>query len=387
VLKSVRLQNFKSFRDVRVSLGPRYFLVGPNMAGKSNFIEAFRFLKRVAFPQPGAWGLQNAFPGGFQASTWKGEDSNLVLFSLEGVTPEAEEFAEWTYEISIIGDERGAIRVQEERLILSLAGQSHELIRHQDGVRSLVNRDGRELLGSMDAARAAIEFEVPDWDGSFLRQSIARCYFYRLVPQLMRNVNTAMAPPFLTEPGDNLSAWLMHLQTRYGEAFARIRQVCRDVFPGVEELFSWPTEQGTVSIGSRERYLRQPVSMWDMSDGELVFVALLSLVFSPPEWRAALYCVEELENHLHPRLVETLLELLRQVQEEIGPLASGQVIATTHSPHLVDKVSLDELIVFEKHEGATVVTYPRNKTHLRELLQREELGLGDLFYSGALQSG
>jgi hypothetical protein len=51
----------------------------------------------------------------------------------------------------------------------------------------------------------------------------------------------------------------------------------------------------------------------------------------------------------------------------------------------VDKVSLDELIVFEKRQGATVVTYPKDKAHLRELLQREELGLGDLFYSGALQ--
>ena len=159
------------------------------------------------------------------------------------------------------------------------------------------------------------------------------------------------------------------------------------MLPGFADLFTWPTQQVTVLIGSREDYLKRPVSVWEMSDGELAFVALLSLIFAPPELSAGLYCIEEPENHLHPRLLETLAELIRQVQDERGASGSAQLIATTHSPYLVDKLSLDELIVFEKREGATVVTYPKDKAHLRELLQSEELGLGDLFYSGALQGG
>jgi predicted ATPase len=61
-------------------------------------------------------------------------------------------------------------------------------------------------------------------------------------------------------------------------------------------------------------------------------------------------------------------------------------MVTTHSPHLVDKLSLDELIVSEKREGTTRFTHPSDKHHLRELLMREEVGLGDLYYSGALSS-
>jgi len=82
VLKSVRLQNYKSFRDVRVNLGLRNFLVGPNMAGKSNFIEVFRLLKLVSFPQAGTWGLANAFPGGFPEFTWKGGEDKAHLLEL-----------------------------------------------------------------------------------------------------------------------------------------------------------------------------------------------------------------------------------------------------------------------------------------------------------------
>lgn len=57
---------------------------------------------------------------------------------------------------------------------------------------------------------------------------------------------------------------------------------------------------------------------------------------------------------------------------------------TTHSPLVVDKMKLDEIIFVEKGEGATVCTRPGDKSHLRKLLQDEELGLGDLVYSGAL---
>lgn len=389
MLKSVRLQNFKSFRDVRVNLGPRNLLVGPNMAGKSNFIEVFRFLHRVSFHGISAYGLRSALHGGVQELTWKGGDSNLISISLEGLGtgPGAPESAEWTYELAVAGDERGSVWVQEERLTLSIAGRRHELIVTKDGNRSLVNQDGREIIPRLDADRPALEFDIPGWDGSFLRQFVGSCYFYELLPPRMRNASPVTATRFLTPHGDNLSSWLMQLQTRYGDAFAQIRQVCRDVLPSFADLFTSPTEQGTVLVGSREEHLKRPVSMWEMSDGELAFVALLSVIFAPPELAASLCCIEEPDNHLHPRLLETLVELLRQVQDELGVSGSPQVIATTHSPYLVDKVSLDELIVFQKHEGATLVTYPRDKAHLRELLQNGELGLGDLFYSGALQGG
>ena len=123
--------------------------------------------------------------------------------------------------------------------------------------------------------------------------------------------------------------------------------------------------------------------MWRMSDGTLQFLALLSLIFAPTELGAPLFCVEEPENHLHPRMLESLVELQQQRQRELGSDAA-QLIITTHSPHLVDLVTLDDLVVVEKEEGATRCVRPSSKKHLRDLLEREELGLGDLWYSGAL---
>jgi predicted ATPase len=119
-----------------------------------------------------------------------------------------------------------------------------------------------------------------------------------------------------------------------------------------------------------------------MSDGELCFLALLSLIFAPAAMGAPLFCVEEPENHLHPRLIETLMEVLAQRQQELGANVA-QNIVTTHSPYLVDRAKIDDLIFVEKRKGASVFTRPASKKHLKQLLEQEEVGLGDLWYSGA----
>src|SRR5713101_8046773 len=49
----IRLDNWKNFLAVDVALERRAFLVGPNASGKSNFLDAFRFLRDVAETQGG----------------------------------------------------------------------------------------------------------------------------------------------------------------------------------------------------------------------------------------------------------------------------------------------------------------------------------------------
>lgn len=392
MINRIRITNFKSLKDVSLSLGLRNVLVGPNMSGKSNLVDVLRFLFRMVLPQPGVYGLQNAVNslGGFSEVVWKGGDSNVISISLEGdlVTDESSTTPlRWKYDLSILGDPRGTVTVQEELLSASSSGVRYNLIDKEDGKRVLKNSDGRIISHVLDRDRSALEFEIPDWGGNLLRNFIGSWRFYRLVPQVMKRFNPTAAAGVLSEDGANLSSWLMMLQTRYRESFAKIGSVAKDVFPELEDVFTWPTQEATVFLASTEKHLRRPVSVWQMSDGELCFIALLSLIFCPLELGTALYCIEEPENHLHPKLLETLVELLRQVQTELGPGRSAQIVATTHSPHLVDRVDLEELIVVEKRDGGTHLTYPSDKQHLRELLTREEAGLGELYYSGALGSG
>jgi predicted ATPase len=390
MLTKIRVKNFKSLKDVALDLGPRNVLVGANMAGKSNVIDLFKFMYDMTFPQAGSWALPNAVfvRGGFGELTWKGGSQQVIKIALSGTDPYDSISCKWNYEISLQGDAGGNPRVAQERLQIQRqnAPGSDDLIETSGSERYFCNIQRQRLSPVSDQTRSMLEFEIPGWPGNFLRSAIAKWRFYELVPSLMRNSNQTAAVKFLQEHGENLSQWLLNLQAEhYDDSFARIQQVLRDALPQVTGLFNSPTQQSTVALGSREKHLTRPVTLSQMSAGELAFIAFLSLIYAPPDRAGSLYCIEDLENYLHPTLIETLLEVLRQSQEEWERKHEApQIVMTTHSPLVVDKMKLDEIIFVEKREGATVCSRPSDKSHLRKLLQDEEIGLGDLVYSGAL---
>ena len=52
-VRHIRLKNWKNFQCVDVPLGDRVFLVGHNASGKSNFLDALRFLRNLVLPGGG----------------------------------------------------------------------------------------------------------------------------------------------------------------------------------------------------------------------------------------------------------------------------------------------------------------------------------------------
>ncbi len=379
MITKLRVENFLSLKDVEVELGPKNnIFVGPNMAGKSNLIDCFKFLTHMV-----SGGLTKAIldRGGFSEIVWKGGDENRFSFQLAA---QVEEEPKKTYEyaITIFGSPTGLLSVEREHLVVKTGGQASTLIDLSNGHGSIAHLDGAKAFAPPGPDHSALEFTVPGWAGTDVKTFITSWRFYRLLPTLMRQVNAATNQNFLNENGDNFSSWLLTLANNYPDEFRRLQQAAVDVFPDLEAILT-PVMQFVTAAASRERHLKRPVPLSRMSDGELSFVALLSLIFAPEALGSPFYCVEEPENHLHPRLLETLVELLTQRQNEFGPRAA-QVIMTTHSPYLVDRFDLEDLIVTAKHNGATYYTRPSSKSHLRELLEREELGLGELWYAGAL---
>lgn len=389
MLTNIRARNFKSLRSLTLGLGSRNVLVGANMAGKSNVIDLFRFIYDMTFPrQAGDGALSRAVfeRGGFGELLWKGGNEQLIEIELSGTTLAHGPEMQWDYAISVQGEAYGNFRVARELFRMHRQDlPTNDLIETRGSERYFRTTQNQTLPVS-DFRRSALEFEIPGWPGNFLRSAISKWRFYELVPSMMRAPNQTAAASFLQEHGENLSQWLLNLQAEhYDDSFARIQQVLRDALPQVTGLFNSPTQQSTVALGSREKHLTRPVTLSQMSAGELAFVAFLSLIYAPPDRAGGLYCIEDIENYLHPTLIETLLEVLRQSQEEWERKdGATQIVLTTHSPLVVDKMKLDEIIFVEKREGATVCSRPSDKPHLKKLLQDEEIGLGDLVYTGAL---
>jgi predicted ATPase len=202
----------------------------------------------------------------------------------------------------------------------------------------------------------------------------------------MKEPSKMVSGQTLDEPGgDNLSAWLMWLQTHSPDAFAKINEVLRDVMPGIRQVKTIPTADGNVHLSITEKGLSQPTNVWQASDGFLALTALLSLIYVPSDRGATLYCIEEAENHLHPRLLEVVVRLLRQYKEMPDwDTSQTQFIFTTQNPYLLDQFAIDEVFWIEKEDGETKVSRPADKEHLRQLVENKDRGLGDLMYTGAL---
>lgn len=398
MITRLRVRNFKSLRNLDLELGSLNVLVGPNMSGKSNILDALRFFRQVTFPEGGAQSVGYAIAqhGGINEALWKGDENvgaiGGVIVRLMSLAVEVGEDVppnrRFKYELEITAGTGDYASLSRETLRLISAPEGPELTVQREGIGWIKNADGRELGGVSSSGDTALTHGSPNWDGYAFQQWIKNWRFYHLVPSAMKKSGPVSEGQVLAEDGHNLSAWLLWLQAHSpnGLGFGRVSEVLGDLFPEIVLLRAIPTSDGRVYLSAREKDLTRDTRVFQMSDGFLLLTALLSLIYAPPELAGNVVCIEEPENYLHPRLMETLVSLLRQVQQEVrdSQRPATQFIVTTQSPYLVNQFSLDEVIWIEKKNAETKALRPANKAHLKKLVEDKELGLGDLMYTGAL---
>jgi predicted ATPase len=387
MIRTMKIKNFRSLRSAVLQPGLRNIFVGPNASGKSNTLDVFRFFRDMANS-----GLSRAIlnRGGFSEIFWKGDASDRTIeFDLEMQIPlkPGDAPVRVNYLLSIEGSLGGLISVRRERLSVNDASSVLNVIDMKSGHGTVKHLDGSTAFEPPgDPAASMLDFNVPNWQGTAFKQYLGMWRCYSLIPIAMKQTKPFVRANFLEERGENLVEYLTTLKTAYPESFQEIERVAKDTFPELDRLIPEPNQAGQVVLTLREKPLRAPISAWNMAEGEITFIALLSLILAPPELGSPLACVEEPENHLHPRLLETLVELLRQTEAKYVERGMGaaQVFATTHSPYLVDRMDIEDLVVVDKEHGETKFSRPRDKSELRQLLSKDHLGLGELWFSGAL---
>lgn len=107
------------------------------------------------------------------------------------------------------------------------------------------------------------------------------------------------------------------------------------------------------------------------------YLSLLAALYNPSPTSANLICIEEPELGLHPDILPTLAEILKEVSHK------KQLIITTHSEILIDALSdtPESVIVCENNDGHTILKRLSYKD-LKEWL--EEYSLGELWNRGEL---
>ncbi len=207
--------------------------------------------------------------------------------------------------------------------------------------------------------------------------------FLQLTLSALRSENETTSVGMLAADGSNLPNLLGSIGRvelgRLAEQFCMLVPIFRDV--DVRPSSS----PGKSRIVFQDRWND---SRWynqtEVSDGSLIMLALLA-AFAQPQ-KPDILAIDEIERGLHPYLLQRVVELCRALSKgELG--RPVQVLAATHSPHLLDFLDPSEVrfVTRDRNSGNTVVTAP--PTHAPEWARAAEAyreSLGDLWLSGAL---
>jgi predicted ATPase len=373
MLKKIRLTDFKSFVDEEAELAPLTLLVGANASGKSNFLDAIRFLQGLSEGLTLSEvlnGEERAHPGAWPGLRGRMEESARLgksAFTVESL---------W---LTPIGNERASqeIRHRIECRTSPLLGRRLEWV--EGGGRRIV------APATLDQQKSLITNfdDVPKSERGIplaLLIAIQDVRFLDIQPSAMRDYGRRSAP--LGNEGKNLSGVLADLSDDpiVKHSFvAWLREVCA---PEIEDLdFVEVKEFGHVmAIFVEKSGVR--ISAQSISDGTLRFLGtLLALRTARP---GDILLIEEIEEGLHPSRIHFLLELLESAVRQQGI----QVIATTHSPVVLQWLAperLREVLVFGRVPGrpGSLIRRLGEIPYFEEVIQRE--GIDELFSTGWLE--
>lgn len=353
MIDNVRIKNFKALEDARLNLERFTVLVGPNASGKTSVLEALHWLYLAALRRPGAvfWG--NLDPRVIRTSrgkgpveisvagNWRGSPGSVRL-SLEPPEEPASSNAEWRYHIEgQLADQRF---LNEGPL-----GVSHDVgftnQRDADYARFL-NTEGRALNAMLSAG--LLRFE---------RDRLAQASY------------SDDPVPWLRYDGDGLASVLAYMALKRPDEFQMLQTSLRQIIPSVRQIrldrspvFRMEQEPGVAdeprSIQRRvwghsiefdmEGSPNTPASF--VSEGTLLMLGLLTALWTPN--RPQVILLDDLDRGLHPGAMGDLIRVLRSFLD-VHP--EMQIVATTHSPYLVDCVNPGEVRLTTTRENGTVV--------------------------------
>ena len=335
----VRLENWKNFAHVEMPLERRVFLVGANASGKSNFLDAFRFLRDLASPG-----------GGFrEAVSRRGGVSAMRCLA-------ARRDPEITVSVVVEADEQSP-RWQYELCFYQPQKKPRPLIRSER-----VQRDGSELLSRPDAQDdrdperlTQTHLEQVNVNQRFreLVSYFESVRYLHIVPQLVREPDRSVGRTNDPFGGDFLEQLAKAPLSTRTARLKRIQNALRVAVPQLKEIDLKRDDRGTPHVRGKYDHWR-PQGAWQteeqFSDGTL---RLMGLLWSMMQSGGPLL-LEEPELSLHPEIVRFLPQMFARVQRRTG----RQVMLSTHSTDLLqdEGIGLDEVLLLRPSPEGTEVT-------------------------------
>ena len=356
---SITIKNFKSYKEATLPLAPLTLLIGANASGKSNAIEAFRFLSWVAGGERLST-LKNRvndsdkiirgnvsdlpfreteqFVLSFSADSSNYESIfnirfNEIYFGFEIIETENENFI---FTFDDVADD--GIYVSQESLSNNFAiDENKTIFSIKNSDYSDVFNLSKELLSFfLKENGSPYKIEKIYNDINFLKSLILNAYFFDFVPSQMRY--ESLSEKDLRSNGQNLAGVLHYLCEKDRHASDNKTKLLNLIksLPeqNIIDIKFYVDHRERVEFALIENFGNTPKEfpMDLLSDGTLKVLAIATALLSVST--GSTLVIEEIDNSIHPSRAHDILSLMRQYAEERGL----KLLLSTHNPALMDAI-------------------------------------------------
>jgi predicted ATPase len=423
-IEGLRIKNYRALKDItlgklwntqnRDSLTPMTAVIGKNGVGKSTLFDAFGFLSDCL-----KGGVEEACDargrGGFERLRSQGQEGSIEF---QIYYKEDYNSRPITYELAIDLDTDNRPYVKKERLRQRRKGQktgwpfSFLILDEGKGIVWKGEEEGKQVEEGQDhfdllkliekiqreADEESKETELVELNDkrklgiatlgslkqhpriSLFRRFIEGWYLSYFTPDAARSLPLAGPQKHLNIHGDNLGNVVQFMEREHSKKFQNILNSISRKIPGIEKISTEKSPDNRLLLKFNDQGFQDPFYVQQMSDGTLKVFAYLLLLEdpSPPPF----ICIEEPENGLYHKLLETLAQEFRK--HATGQRGRSQIFITTHQPYFVDALQPEEVWILEKGDDGFSRIKRASDNPLIKNLVSEGLPLGSLWYSDYL---
>lgn len=346
----VKLENWRNFLNADVSLQRRVFIVGPNASGKSNFLDAFKFLREVADAQGGFQRAVHARRGVSQIRSLHARRYPNVTIDVD---MDLDTPPHWRYRLEFTQDNQRRPVIRKEAV---WRGSRLVMERPDQEDAADVNRLTQTYLEQVNANRKFRE----------VAEFLAQVRYLHLVPQLVREPDRSVGRTRDPYGGDFLEQLARTPKVTLDSRLRRIKDALRVAVPQLKELVLGRDVRGVPHLKGLYEHWR-PQAGWQtedqFSDGTL---RLLGLLWAFLDGTAPLL-LEEPELSLHAAVVRHIPRMIARLGRKTG----RQILVSTHSADLLsdEGIAPEEVLVLVPAREGTEVRVAKEDEQVRALFE------------------
>lgn len=340
MLNNIKIEGYKSIKDLYLDLKPINILIGSNGVGKTNFISFFRLVNNIYEQRLQNYTMQNRADGLLYYGIKRTKEITGYL-----------RFASNAYSFTLQPRDNGSMFIAKEMSWYEESAYGYTDVDESCIKKSTTYRDS--------------------WLRNYL-QSYKIYHFHDTSKGApLRSAADVNDNRILKEDGRNLPAYLYLLQQKYPKTLKRIELVVQSVMPYFERFDLAPQELDNKielvwnDIENPDKYFAAN----DLSDGSIRFMALATLLLQPE--LPSVIIIDEPELGLHPVAITKLAGMIKSAA------ARGcQMIISTQSVNLINHFDADDIITVDRKDSQSI--FKRlDKNALQSWL--EDYSIGELW--------